>query len=255
MTLADLIPKSVEVGFQGADMQPVVMDLIQEVMQSVACDCSLFDTHLSSNQLEEPTSRPGCTLVAAGDRAEWTQVVSVWDFRTGTSTAEMETTYGQQVERCRAVLDSYEQRQLVVAVSVTMNTLEVMTAERQPVHSLRLSTSGRHSFSISTESPGFQLLVQLLTTPKANLGFATASLPSLSSLGQHCFQVQHLVKQGSIDHGFVSWVFRVKLEADGNAILKLHKYLSEVNKSPVTMHTIAQVTWTTLAFACCVPSN
>ena len=254
VTLADLIPKSLEVGFKEADMQPVVIDLIQEVMQAVACDCHLLDTHLSSNQLEEPTNRPGCALVAAGDRAAWTQVVSIWDFKTGTGKQEMETMYGQQVKRCRAVLNSYKQRQLVVAVSVTMNTLEIMTAEPQPLEGLRLRTTGRHPFSISTASSGFQLLVQLLTTPKAQLGFITASLPSINRMGRHCFKVEYLLNQGSSHQDSVSWVFRVKLEAGGNAILKLSSSLLEVNQPPLTMHTVARVTSIMLS-ACCVPST
>ena len=231
MTLADLILKSQKAGFKEEDMQPVVIDLILAVMQAVACDCRLFDTHLSSNQLENPTSRPDCTLVAAGDRAVWTQVVSVWEFKTDIGKPKMETMYGQQVERCRAALDSYQQRQLVVAVGVTMNTLEVMTVERQRLEDLRLSTTGRQPFSVSPESLGFQLLVRLLTTRKAHLGFTTALLPSLKSLGQQCFEIQHLVNQGSTHQGVVSWMFRVNLEVGGDAILKLSTSSQEVKQA------------------------
>lgn len=98
-------------------------------MHAVKCDCLLKHTHLSSNQLENPVNQPHCTLAAEGVRADCTQVVSVWEFKTGTGNPEIETTYGQQVERCRAVLDAYNERQLVVAVNITMNTLEFMTAE------------------------------------------------------------------------------------------------------------------------------
>lgn len=185
MSLADLIP-SVKVGIKEEDdMQPVVTELVQAVMHAVNCDCLLKDTHTSSEQLENPASRPDCTLVAKGLRAEWTQVVSLWESKLGTGKPETETTYGQKVERCRAVLDSYHERQLVVAVNVTTNTLEVMTAERQPGNDMRLSTTGRQPFSISQDSPGFQLLVQLLSTPKANLGYATPLMPAINNLGQH----------------------------------------------------------------------
>ena len=109
VTLADLIPKSKESGFKEEDhMQPVVTDLIQAVRRAVKCDCILQDIHSSSKQLENPVSRPDCTLVAEGVRAEWTQVVSVWEFKIGTGKPEIETMRGQQVERCRAVLDSYD---------------------------------------------------------------------------------------------------------------------------------------------------
>ena len=73
VTLADLIPKSMEVGFKEEDhMQPVLIDLIQAAMDAVQCDCYLIDTH-SSNQLDDPISRPDCTLIAAGHMAMWTQ--------------------------------------------------------------------------------------------------------------------------------------------------------------------------------------
>ena len=99
----------------------------------------------------------------------WSQVVSVWEFNIGSSKTVTETIFGQQVERCRYVLDSCDQRQLVVAVSFTMNSLEVMTVERQENEDFKLSTTGPQPFSISTDSPGFQLLVNLLSTPKSDL--------------------------------------------------------------------------------------
>ena len=210
-------------------MQPVVIDLIQAVMHAVRCDCRLIDTHSSSNQLENPVSRPDCILVSSGDRAQWTQVVSVWEFKIGTGKVETETMYGQQVERCRAVLDSYSERTAVVAVNVTMNTLEVITVEHQPDDDLRLSTTGRQPFSISTNSPGFQLLVQLLSTPKAHLGFATPLVPTIKELNGHCLELPYLINQGSAHQGCGSWVFQVKLKANGSAILKLSRASLEVS--------------------------
>ena len=253
VTLADLISKCMEFGFKEEnDMQPVVTDLIQAVMHAVMhavkCDCILKDTHLSSKQLENPVSRPDCTLVAEGVRAEWTQVVSIWEFKTSTGKPEIETMCGQQVERCRAVLDSYDERQLVVAVNITMNTLEIMTAERLPGNDIRLSTVGRQPFSISENSPGFRLLVQLLSTPKANLGYATPLMPAIKSLGGHCLKVQYLVNQGPAHQGYGSWVFRVKLEADGAAILKLNRFSQEVNMPAITMPSSASITYGCFAF-------
>ena len=254
VTLADLIPKSTEEGCkEEQDMQPVVTDLIQAVMRAVNCGCLLMDTHDASNQLENPVSKPDCTLVATGLKAEWTQLVSLWEFNIGTGQADIETMYGQQVERCRHVLDSYDERQLVVAVNITMNTLEVLTAERLPANFMRLSTTGRQPFSISKASPGFQLLVQLLLTPKADLGFVTALMPTIESLGGRRFKVQYLVKQGSAEQGSGSWVFRVKLDADGDAILKLNRAPQEVHKPSVTMHT--SVCSTPLACLLCLPST
>ena len=101
--------------------------------------------------------------------ALWRQVVSVWEFKISSSKTETETMFGQQVERCRYVLDAYDQRQFAVAVNFTMNSLEVMTVECQDHEDFKLSTTGPQPFSISNNSPGFQLLVNLLSTAKADL--------------------------------------------------------------------------------------
>ena len=115
-----------------------------------------------------------------------------------------------------------------------MNTLEIMTAERLPGNDIKLSTTGRQPFSISETSPGFRLLVQLLSTPKAYVGYATPLMPALKSLGGHCLEVQYLVNQGTAHQGGGSWVFRVKLEADRAAILKLNRLPQEVNMPSIT---------------------
>lgn len=188
VTLADLIPESAHDSFKEQDhMQPALIKLVEAAMGAVQCDCILKDTRSAANQLQDPISRPDCTLIAAGDMAVWTQVVSLWAFKSGSSETERETMFGQQVERCRHVLDSCDQRHLVVAVLFTMTSLEVMTAERQEQEHLKLSTSGPQPFSISKDSPGFQLLVKLLSTAKIDLGFVSPSLPPISQLKHHRF--------------------------------------------------------------------
>ena len=56
---------------------------------------------------------------------------------------------------------------MVVAVNVTMTTLEVMTVERQKYEDLRVTRTGPQPFSINIKSPGFRLLVQCWLTPQA----------------------------------------------------------------------------------------
>jgi len=231
VTVADLIPRSMETGFKEEDhLQPVLVDLIQAAMHTAECDCFLHNTHLSSNQLDEPASRPDCTLVAAGNKAMWTQVVSLWEFEIGSSKTETETMFGQQIERCRYALDSYDQRQMVVAVNITMNSLDVMSVERQAKEDFKLTTTGPQPFSISKDSAGFQLLVQVLSTAKSDLGFVTPFLPNINSLEGHQFTVQSLIKQGTAHQGSGSWVFSVKLGSGADAILKLNKSPNEVSK-------------------------
>ena len=228
VTLADLIPMSMEVGLKEEEhMQPVLISLIQAAMDAVQCDCYLIDIH-SSNQLDDPISRPDCTLIAAGHMAMWTQVVSVWEFKLGNSKTETEAMFGQQVERCRYLLDAYDQRQLAVAVNFTMNSLEVMTVERQAYEDFKLSTTGPQPFSISNNSPSFRLLVNLLSTAKTDLGFVTSDLPHISQLEDHQFKVQLLQKKGTAHLGSGSWVFSVLLESGMDAMLKLNNSPNEV---------------------------
>ena len=81
--------------------------------------------------------------------AMWTQVVSVWEFKIGSSKTETETMFGRQVERCRYVLDACDGRQFAVAVNLTMNSLEVMTVERRDNEDFKLSTTGPQPFLAS----------------------------------------------------------------------------------------------------------
>lgn len=68
------------------------------------------------------------------------------------------------------MLNAYDQRQCAVTVMFTMDSLEVMTAERQEYQDFQLSTTGPQPFSISNNSSGLQLLVNLLSTANTDLG-------------------------------------------------------------------------------------
>ncbi|DBB06549.1 TPA: hypothetical protein ACH3X1_012089 [Trebouxia sp. C0004] len=102
-----------------------------------------------------------------------------------------------------------------------MNSL-VMTVERQDYEDFKLSTTGPQPFSISDNSPGFQLLVNLLSTAKIDLGFVTTHLPHISLLEDHQFTVQLLLKKGTAQLGSGSCDFS-PAESGMDAILKLNK--------------------------------
>jgi len=231
VTLADVIPQCKEDSFkEEVHLQPVLIDLLQTALTAAGCDCILLDTYNSSNQLNGPIARPDCTFVAAGSKATWTQVVCLYEFKIDDSKTDIETMFGQQIERCRYVLDAYSRRNLVVAVNITMNNLEVITVERQAQEDLKVTRTGLQPFSISADSPGFQLLVQCLLTPKVGLGFVTPNLPAVTKLKDCSFTVKDLIKQGSAHQGSGSWVFSAKLESGADAILKLNKLPTEVSK-------------------------
>ena len=109
-----------------------------------------------------------------------------------------------------------------------MNSLEVMTVKRQDHEDFKLSITGPQPFSISNNSPGFQLLVNLLSTAKADLGFVTSNLPDISQLEDHQFTVQLLQKKGTAQMASGSWVFSVLLDSGMDAILKLNNSPNEV---------------------------
>ncbi|DBA95925.1 TPA: hypothetical protein ACH3X1_001451 [Trebouxia sp. C0004] len=82
-----------------------------------------------------------------------------------------------------------------------MNSLEVMAVDRQDYEDFKLSTTGPQPFSISDNSPGFQLLVNLLSTAKTDIGFVTSHLPHISQLEDHQLTVQLLLKKGTAQLG------------------------------------------------------
>ena len=90
------------------------------------------------------------------------------------------------------------------------------------------STTGPQPFSISDNSPGFQLLVRLLSTAKSDLGFMTSDLPDISQLEGHHFTVQLLQNKGTAQLGSGSWVFSVQLKSGADAIMKLNTSTNEV---------------------------
>lgn len=239
-----MIPQSFQDSFKEEEhLQPVLIELLQTALLAARGDYVLLDTHKSSNQLYGPTARPDCIFVASGPRPLWTQVVALLEFRIGDSKTDIETMFGQQIERCRHVLQNNKDRNMVVAINITMNTIEVMAVERQAHEDLKVTRTGLQPFSISPESPGFLLLVQCLVTPKTDLGFVITHLPACNKLGSCSFVVKDLIKQGSAHQGSGSWVFSATVASGADAILKLNTVSTEVSRlqdpdSSTTLHVL-----------------
>lgn len=119
---------------------------------------------------------------------------------------------------------------MVLASNITMNTLEIIMVERQEHEDLKVTRTGLQPFSISPESPGFQLLVQCLLTPKTDLGFVRTHLPAINKLGSCSFAVKDVIKQGSAHQGIGSWVFAATVASDADAVLKLNTVPTEVSR-------------------------
>jgi len=209
VTLANMIPQSFQESFKEEEhLQPVLIELLQTALSATGGDCILMDSHKSSNQLHGPIARPDCILAASGPKPLWTQVVSLFDFKIGDSKTDIETMFGQQIERCRHVLHNNKDRNMVLAINITMKTLEVVTVERRAHEDLQVTRTGLQPFSISPTSLGFQLLVRCLLTPKNDLGFVMTPLPAINKLGSCRFIVKAPIKQGSAHQGSGSWVFQ-----------------------------------------------
>ena len=222
------LPQSWGGSFKEEHLQPVLTDRLQTALSAAQSDCILLDTHKPSSQLSSPIAQPCCTLVAAGEKAAWTQVVCLFDFSNRDSKTDLETSFGQQVERCCHVLDAYSESELVVAVNITRNSLEVVSVERAGQKPLQVTRTGRQPFSISAGSPGLQLLVRCLLTPKSQLGFVTCELPAVAHLSDCSFTVMELIKQGSASDDCESWAFLAKLQSGGGAALKLRDASTQV---------------------------
>ena len=62
---------------------------------------------------------------------------------------------------------------------------------------LKVSTTGLQPFSISLQSPGFQLLTRVLMTPKADLGMVPSLLPEINCIAGHRFDSPCLLQTGT----------------------------------------------------------
>lgn len=129
VTVANMVTKSEDSVNEERDLQPVLIKVLQIAASATKCACTVVDTHKSSNQFIAPVARPDGALIASGDIALWTQVVILFEFKVKAGKTDLETMFGQQIKRCRFVLENNTARQMVVAVNVTMTTLEVMTVE------------------------------------------------------------------------------------------------------------------------------
>jgi hypothetical protein len=71
----------------------------------------------------------------------------------------------------------------VLAVTITMETLEVFRVTQRDEVSVAVARTGPMAFGISPESPGFHWLVRLLITPPEGLGCVQGCLPEIDELG------------------------------------------------------------------------
>ena len=105
-------------------MQPTVMKVLQAARQAVNGGPLIVDTH-KQNSLTQPTARPdACSLHTI--LSAWAQIVVLWEFKLSCDATSLHTMAGQQITRSWHVLDHQLDRNLVVTVCITMDTLELL---------------------------------------------------------------------------------------------------------------------------------
>ena len=210
-------------------MQPTVMEVLRAVRRAVDRGPFIEDTHSRATGLKQPDARPdACSLHSP--LIAWPQVVVLWEFKVSNGTLDLNTMLGQQITRSRHVLDLQPERKLVVAVSLTMETLEIVWVEHRDLTSIKVFRSGPQLLSFCSESAGFALLVRLLATPEVDLGFRMDEC-SVKQLGQYSISEVQLLRYGTAAHGHGSHVYKVtakSTEFHGDAVLKLHDSNKEV---------------------------
>lgn len=210
-------------------MQPTVMKVLQAARQAVNRGPLIVDTH-KQNGLTQPTARPdACSLHTS--LSAWAQVVVLWEFKIHHDATSLHTMAGQQITRSRHVLDHQLDRNLVVTVCLTMDTLELLWIHRRAHGDIAVARSGQQPLSFCPQSSGFMLLVQLLATPEVALGFSPQAVPAIAELGEYSISEVVLMRRGTAPHGHGSHVYQVTASGpkwQGPAILKLHDSEKEV---------------------------
>ena len=207
-------------------MQPTLMKLLNAVNSAVEGDACLVDTHNPSAGFWHPRAQPDCSSLA-GQLPTWPSVIFLWEWKLGSKPANVHTMMGQQVERCNHVFAQQPERAMLPAVSITMDTFELLIFNRLPAGAISVSRTGQLQFSVDASSAGFRMLVRVLATPKADLGFMSPDLPNLPSLGAHQIKDISLIQRGSAPEGRSSYVFKAKFDGK-EAVLKLNRSGAEV---------------------------
>ena len=278
VTLADITsPKSKEAGFKEEEhMQPAVMKLLKAAAEAVGGTCKHaypVDTHARANQFHDPSAQPDCTSFATSDIyvSAWPLAVVFWEFKLENTKKEHDSMTGQLGQRCSAALAAQPERQSILGVGMTMNTIEVghisnhtklkyaslqcdncfltkrlnqvyycfwqvmiFSIDRDQPGQLHLSTTGACPFSVSPDSLGFQLLVRVLATPMDVLGFRQTALPNLQQLGDFRLERMQLIRcGGSGDSSYVFSVEAVSLTSESQPQAERLAAVLKLNATPL----------------------
>ena len=234
-------------------MQPTVMKVLQAAKQAVGKGPILKDTRSRTAGLKQPDAQPdACSLYSP--LTAWPQVVVLWEFKVSSQLHDANTILGQQITRSRHVLDSQPERKFVVAVSLTMESVELVRVDRKELNSIEVSRWGPEWLSFCPESAGFALLVRLLATPEADLGFKDHEY-SVKQLGQYSISEARLLCYGTAPQGHGSHVYQVTAsttESLCDAVLKLHDSDTEVNLCTAPPCAMSRVV---MGYTCCLPAD
>lgn len=111
-------------------MQEATFKMLKAMADELKWDVGLADTHSTAEQFQNPTGRPDAVamdskLTTRGSRRQWAMVVVPFEFKLGDAASVLDEGAGQLAERSCAIFSAQMDRSLVVAVLLTMDSVEV----------------------------------------------------------------------------------------------------------------------------------
>eukprot|EP00243_Klebsormidium_subtile_P012048 TRINITY_DN7138_c1_g4_i1.p1 TRINITY_DN7138_c1_g4~~TRINITY_DN7138_c1_g4_i1.p1 ORF type:complete len:692 (-),score=78.26 TRINITY_DN7138_c1_g4_i1:155-2230(-) len=223
-SLSDLIPEAKEPGLsEEKHMQPRLVTILEAIGTVTNCKMQLVDTHSATKQFQNPIGRPDFSLLASPIIA-WAQGVSFFEFKLWDTIAGTFHSFGQQTGRVSNTLSQQPDRTHWVTVGFTMNSVELAVFSRGDLDQLTVQRTTPKPFSIHHTSPGFKLVLRLLASTPAALGYQELRRPGIRTMSTK-YTVEKLtqVHRGTAPQGGGSIVYEAVVPEMGKCILKLNQ--------------------------------
>ncbi|MCJ1467083.1 hypothetical protein MMC07_005705 [Pseudocyphellaria aurata] len=219
---------------------------LKAIAKALASGIRPVDTHTSATKLKDSVQRPDCSFIHIAGRPCWATLVSLLEARVTDSARDIHTMWGQQTDRCQFLLASQPARTHLIAIGLTMNALELITAHRpEGYEHIQFGRIGPVPFSFHASSPGLKLLVRLMATPASQQGFCPCDPPPLNRMrtADDCWEVGSHAAIRPASPPDASFLFRVIATLQSSrvsqpAVLKLCRTSHEASAQlwACTMH-------------------
>ena len=170
LTLTDIAAPSGEQGtISQMVMHMALLAALETVADVVGSDATLRDTTTAAEALQHPTAKPSVTSLGQPGPANYAGAVLFWQFTPRELLTAVWQALGQHIRHIRGCLWRQPCRSFVLAVTMTMNSIEVFYVSKTR-NVLSVSRCGPQEFSFDPRSPGLRWLVRVLVTPRLRLG-------------------------------------------------------------------------------------